>query len=116
MTAFFEYDICYTLTRLHYNPPIALDAHPHDFLITLHLRAQRISPNIYGLDMVKLEHELKDYAEQLPSTVNDHPRVPTGTTEELCEYFATMPLAPHIQLLSVSVGECPERLTRIVCA
>lgn len=115
MTAFFEYDIRYTLTRLHYNPPVALDAHPHHFLITLHLRAQRRSPNIYGLDMVQLEQQLKDYAEQLPSVVNDHPQVPTGTTEELCEYFAIMPLSAPIQLLSVSVAECPERLTRLVC-
>ena len=113
MGTVFDYDIRYTLTRQHYNPPVSMNAHPHDFCITLELRAQRQPPDIYGLDMVDVEQQLKAYANQLPPVVNDHPEVPTGTTEELCEYFAKMPLASHIQVLSVSVAECPERVTRL---
>lgn len=109
----FDYDITYTLTRNHYNPPVGMDVHPHHFCITLELRAQRCPPSIYGLDMVYLETQLQQYANQLPDVVNDHPDIPTGTTEELCEYFARMPLEPHVELLAVSVAECPERITRL---
>ncbi|MEM9216200.1 MAG: 6-carboxytetrahydropterin synthase [Cyanobacteria bacterium P01_F01_bin.150] len=115
MGTVFDYDIRYTLTRQHYNPPVSPreEIHFHDFEITLELRAQRQPPSIYGLDMVNVANQLKAYADQIPLLVNDHPDIPTGTTEQMCEYFVHIPLDSHIQLLSVSVSECPERVTRL---
>ena len=113
MGIFFDYSIQYTLTRSHSNPPVSLNIHPHDFCITLELRAERQPPDIYGLDMIRVERQLQTYANQLPDVVNDHPDIPAGTTEQLCEFFSRIPLESHIQLVSVSVAECPERVTRL---
>ena len=91
-----------------------MDIHAHDFRIMLQLRAERRPSELYGLDMVNVEQQLKHYADQFPPLINDHPQTPKGTTEEMCEYFSHMPLGPHIQLLAVSVSECPERVTRLI--
>lgn len=107
----FHYRISYSFRRKHFNPPIWLDAHEHEFEVRLHLQAVRSPSSLYGLDMVEVESLLKFFAEALPEVVNDHPAMPGGTTEEMCEYFAAIELDPHIQVLQVDVSEVSQRVT-----
>ena len=107
----FDYQIRATLRRKHHNPPIWMENHWHDFQITLHLRAQRNPSDMYGLDMVDMEQRLQEWGERLPIMVNDFPLCPGGTTEELCSYFASIPLDSDVTLIGVSVAENSERLT-----
>lgn len=110
----FHYQISATIRRQHFNPPIWTDAHYHDFRVTLHLQAMLEPAAMYGIDMVEVEQRLRGWAEQLPEVVNNHPTCGGGTTEELCLYFAQMPLDVHIALLRVDVAEVPERVTSFV--
>jgi hypothetical protein len=107
----FYYQISYTFRRQHSNPPIWTDAHWHEFEVKLHLRALRDRSSMYGIDMIEVESLLKDWSEQLPQLVNDHPLVKGGTTEDLCQYFAQIKLDPHIEVVAVEVGETPNRVT-----
>ena len=107
----FDYQIRATLRRKHHNPPIWMENHWHDFQITLHLRAQRNPSDMYGLDMVDMEQRLQEWGERLPIIVNDFPLCPGGTTEELCCYFASIPLDSDVTLIGVYVAENSERLT-----
>ena len=107
----FDYQIRAVLRRQHHNPPIWIENHWHDFQVTLHLRAQRNPSDMYGLDMVEMEQRLQEWGGRLPIIVNDCPLCPGGTTEELCCYFASIPLESHVTLIGVSVAENPERLT-----
>lgn len=110
----FHYEISTTVRRQHFNPPIWTDAHYHDFRVTLHLQALLEPAAMYGIDMVEAEQRLHGWAEQLPEVVNNHPDCGGGTTEELCLYFAQMPLEAHMELLRVDVSEVPERVTSLV--
>lgn len=108
----FEYEISAGFTRLHYNPPLWLDLHPHDFKVTLHLEAPCYPTDLYGLDMVEAENLLKLAIADLPPAINDSPDCPDGTTEQLCEYFAKIQFPdPEIRIKTVKVHECPERAT-----
>ncbi|GEM_PF-1311263 len=109
----FHYQISIKVRRQHYNPPIWTDAHYHDFRVTLHLQAVLETTAMYGIDMVEAEQRLRDWAAQLPEVVNNHPTCGGGTTEELCLYFAQIPLDSHIDLLRVDVAEVPERITSL---
>jgi 6-pyruvoyl-tetrahydropterin synthase len=111
----FDYRIAYQLTRLHYNPPIWLDSHPHRFSVELTLRAVCRSNDLYGLDMVEVQRILTHFAESLPEVINDSPHIPLGTTEQLCLYFFGLKalLDPHITIVSVSVSEECGRVTSL---
>lgn len=109
----FHYQISAKLRRQHFNPPIWTDSHYHDFRVTLHLRAVRGVSAIYGVDMVEQENLLKFFCDALPDVVNDHPLCSGGTTENLCEYFATMQFDPHIELLQVDIAETRDRITSL---
>lgn len=109
---YFEYEISAGFTRLHCNPPLWTDLHPHDFKVTLHLEAPRYATDLYGMDMVEAENLLKLAIADLPPAINDSPDCPDGTTEQLCLYFAKMQFPdPEVRLKSVKVSECPERAT-----
>lgn len=110
----FHYEISTIIRRQHFNPPIWTDAHYHDFRVTLHLQAMLESAAMYGIDMVEVEQRLRGWAEQLPEVVNNHPTCEGGTTEELCLYFAQMPLDAHMDLLRVDVSEVSERVTSLI--
>lgn len=110
----YDYRISAAFTREHSNPPLCHQRHSHDFTVTLHLQAVRPVNGLYGLDMIALETALQDWATALPPSINDHPDCPHGTTEELCLYFSKMPLEAPIRLLTVAVGETPERVTILV--
>ncbi|UFP95264.1 hypothetical protein ISF26_03155 [Gloeobacter morelensis MG652769] len=107
----YAYRIGARFRRRHANPPLWHDRHEHDFAVTLDLAAVRPSTGLYGLDMVALEQQLQQWVAALPEVLNDCPLCPHGTTEELCHYFATLALEPHVSLLAVSVAESPERVT-----
>ncbi len=109
----FLYTIKTTLHRQHFNPPIWHNPHFHDFEITLELEAICYPGDLYGLDMVEVENQLKNWAEILPDLINDHPLCPHGTTEEMCVYFAQIPLDSQIKILQVSVSETPNRVTTL---
>lgn len=111
--ATFNYTIKATLRRQHCNPPIWTDFHLHTFEIILELAATCQPGDLYGLDMVEMENQLYLWAEQLPEKINQHPLCPHGTTEEMCLYFARIPVEPHVKLLSVSVSETPNRVTTL---
>jgi 6-pyruvoyl-tetrahydropterin synthase len=111
----YEYRIGAHFTRRHANPPLWTDLHEHTFHVTLELAAERPETGLYGLDMVALERRLNAWAEMLPPVLNDCPECPHGTTEELCHYFARLPLEDHAVLLSVAVAEVPERITVLRC-
>lgn len=110
-TTIYDYRISAAFTREHSNPPLCHQRHSHDFTVTLHLQAVRPVNGLYGLDMIAFETALQHLAAALPSIINDHPDCPHGTTEELCHYFSRLPLDAHIRLLTVAVGETPERVT-----
>ena len=107
----YEYRISAHFRRRHCNPPLWYDAHAHDFTVTLTLAASRPPTGLYGLDMIALERDLTAWTTALPEVLNECDRCPHGTTEELCHYFAELPLEAHVRLLSVSVAESPERIT-----
>ncbi|AGY56563.1 hypothetical protein [Gloeobacter kilaueensis] len=107
----YEYRIAAGFRRRHANPPLWHDRHEHEFTVTLELAAFRPPTGLYGLDMVALEEQLKRWTAAIPPVLNDCPLCPHGTTEELCHYFASLPLESHVQLLAVSVAESPERVT-----
>jgi len=109
----FHYQISANLRRQHSNPPIWNDAHYHDFRVTLHLRAVRGVCSMYGVDMIEQENLLKFFCDALPDVVNDHPLCGGGTTEDLCQYFATMQFDPHIDLVQVDVAETGDRITSL---
>lgn len=109
----FLYTIKTTLHRQHFNPPIWHDPHFHHFEITLELQATCYPGDLYGLDMVEVENQLQNWAEMLPHIINEHPLCPHGTTEEMCIYFAQIPLDSHIHILQVSVSETPNRVTTL---
>lgn len=102
-----------TLRRQHCNPPIWTDYHFHSFEISLELSATCQPGDLYGLDIVEMESKLHLWGEQLPEKINEHPACPHGTTEEMCLYFAEIPLEPHVKLLGVSVSETPNRATTL---
>ncbi len=107
----FQYLISAVFRRKHYNPPIWQDAHYHNFTVSLELEAECRERDLYGLDMVETEKLLQQYVNELPETLNDCSKCLNGTTEQLCLYFAGIELDNHIQLKSVAVAECPERVT-----
>jgi hypothetical protein len=109
----FNYTIKATLRRQHCNPPIWTNFHYHTFEIILELAAICQPGDLYGLDMVEMENKLYIWAEQLPEKINEHPLCPHGTTEEMCLYFAQIPVEPHVKLLSVSVSETSNRVTTL---
>lgn len=109
----FLYMIKTSLNRQHYNPPIWHEPHFHLFEITLELEAVCYPEDLYGLDMVEVENQLKNWAELLPEIINEHPICSHGTTEQMCVYFAQIPLDPHIKLRQVSVSETPNRVTTL---
>ncbi|MGB3535640.1 MAG: 6-carboxytetrahydropterin synthase [Microcoleaceae cyanobacterium] len=109
----FLYTIKTTLCRQHFNPPIWQNPHFHDFEITLELLATCNPGDLYGLDMVEVENQLKNRAEMLPDLINEHPLCPHGTTEEMCLYFAQISLDSQIKILQVSVSETPNRVTTL---
>lgn len=65
--------------------------------------------------MIEAEKLLNQWANAIPEVVNELPTCPGGTTEEMCLYFAQIPMADHIQITSVSVSETPERVTILGC-
>ncbi|MGL5082228.1 MAG: 6-carboxytetrahydropterin synthase [Microcoleaceae cyanobacterium] len=107
----FTYCIKGSFRRQHCNPPIWFDLHVHTFEVTLELQAICQPGDLYGLDMVEMENRLAFWIEQLPAVINQHPACPHGTTEEICLYFAQIPVDSHGQLLKVSVSETPNRIT-----
>jgi 6-pyruvoyl-tetrahydropterin synthase len=107
----YEYQISTRIKRRHFNPPLWVDIHPHEYAITLHLSAARTESGLFGLDMIEVENALREWAELLPEIVNDCSLCPHGTTEEMCHYFTRLPLAEHITLTAVSIAESPERVT-----
>lgn len=107
----YEYRISSQFSRQHCNPPLWNDLHVHTFTVVLELAANRPETGLFGLDMCAVEASLADWAGVLPEVLNDCPLCPHGTTEELCHYFASLALEPHIDLLSVSVSEALERTT-----
>jgi 6-pyruvoyl-tetrahydropterin synthase len=107
----YEYRIACHFTRKHCNPPLWNNLHEHTFSVVLELAANRPETGLFGLDMCVIEKSLIHWAEALPEVLNDCSQCPHGTTEELCHYFASLGLEPHIELLSVSVSEAPERTT-----
>ncbi|MGB3403310.1 MAG: 6-carboxytetrahydropterin synthase [Microcoleaceae cyanobacterium] len=109
----FLYTIKTTLHRQHFNPPIWHDPHFHLFEITLELEATCYPEDLYGLDMVEVENQLKDWAELLPEIINEHPQCCHGTTEQMCVYFSQIPIDPHIKIRQVSVSETPNRVTTL---
>lgn len=109
----FDYLIAASFNRQHYNPPFWLDEHPHDFQVQLHLQAICRPEDLYGLDMVETQKGLQAWCDRLPERINDSPQCPLGTTEQLCLYFAQIPLHEHIKIVSVSVSETPERITKL---
>lgn len=109
----FNYTIKATFFRQHCNPPIWTDFHYHTFEIILELAAICQPGDLYGLDMVEMENKLNLWAEKLPEKINEHPLCPHGTTEEMCFYFAQIPVEPHVKLLSVSISETPSRVTTL---
>ncbi|MEL6853484.1 MAG: 6-carboxytetrahydropterin synthase [Cyanobacteria bacterium J06607_13] len=111
--ASFDYEISVDFSRTHCNPPVWHDVHPHDYRVTLVITSTRRPEDLYGLDMVEAERLLRAYVDELPECINDHPGTRDGTTEALCLYFAGRPLSdPLARLVSVSVAETPERVTR----
>lgn len=112
-TITFLYTIKTSICRQHFNPPIWHDAHFHQFEITLELEATCYPADLYGLDMVEVENQLQNWAELLPEVVNEHPLCPHGSTEEMCIYFAQIPLDPHIKIRQVSVSENANRVTTL---
>ncbi|MGF1491081.1 MAG: hypothetical protein ACFBSC_01230 [Microcoleaceae cyanobacterium] len=109
----FTYKISTGFRRQHCNPPLWFDLHFHDFVVTLVLKAICRPGDLYGIDMVDMENRLQAWSKQLPDVVNQHPDCPHGTTEELCSYFAQIPLESHVCLLSVSVSESTHRTTTL---
>lgn len=63
--------------------------------------------------MVEVEKRLQAWAGRLPALVNECVECPLGTTEQLCLYFAQMPLEAHIKIISVSVSETSNRVTQL---
>jgi 6-pyruvoyl-tetrahydropterin synthase len=110
----FNYAISHTFTRHHANPPIWHDAHPHEFRVTLHLQAMRGTASMYGIDMIEVENLLKYFCQELPAIINQHPACSGGTTEEMCSFFARIPLDSHITLLRVDVAENSDRVTSLI--
>lgn len=109
----YQYQISASTRRMHGNPPIWDDFHPHTFQVVAEIRADRLPRALYGLDMIEAERVLQVVLNALPATVNDHPLCPYGTTEELCSYVAQELqswLPAHAILLTVSVSETPERV------
>lgn len=107
----YEYRIGVNFTRKHCNPPLWIDLHEHTFTVGLELSAIRPETGLFGLDMCAVEQTLGTWAEALPAVINDSRECPHGTTEELCHYFARIPLPGHIRLLSITVAEVPQRVT-----
>jgi hypothetical protein len=107
----YDYRIACQFIRKHCNPPLWNNFHEHTFSVVLELSANRPETGLFGLDMCAIERTLIHWAEALPEVLNDCLLCPHGTTEELCHYFASLVLEPHIDLLSVSVSEAPERMT-----
>lgn len=103
----FEYKISATFDRLHCNPPQWTNLHHHSFRVTLHLEAERTT-GIYGLDMCEAERLLQEWGDRLPESINDV--IPSGTTEDLCLYFAQCPIPEGARLRKVAVSETPERV------
>lgn len=109
----YHYQIEAQFERQHHNPPVWTEPHTHNFQVRLYISAIKVPSNLYGLDMVEVEQILRNHIEQLPSSINDHPECPHGTTEELCAYFASIQLPTTVALTGVAVAECPERWTII---
>lgn len=106
----FYYDISYTVTKFHCNPPIWEDIHPHDFKITLSIKSIRYPEDMYGIDTVEVEKVLKFECELLPNVINEV--IPSGTTEDICLYFSSLKLPDkNSKIIRISVSETPERTT-----
>ena len=73
--------------------------------------------------MVEMEQRLQEWGERLPIIVNDCSLCPGGTTEELCCYFASIPLESHVKLTHtpqyqyhwVRYKSHPVRLSPLLC-
>lgn len=108
----FEYQIGAKFKRKHSNPPIWTDVHEHEFEVVFYLRALKLPTDLYGIDMVEVEQLVQCAIADIPELINDLSHCSNGTTEQLCQYFAELNLFdPQIEVIAVSVSECPERIT-----
>lgn len=109
----FGYRIQAQIARLHSNPPIFNDIHPHQFTVVLQLEADRKDGELYGLNMCDIEAELNQVLSSLPQYINDHPLIPNGTTEQFCEWLSKE--LKFLPITQIEVAECPERVTILRC-
>lgn len=79
----------------------------------IELKARCNYGDLYGVDMVEAEKQLKQIIATIPTQINDLESCPNGTTEQLCVFFADNLVFSdrNIKLKKVTVGETPERLT-----
>lgn len=97
--------------RLHANPPIWNELHPHNFSVTIELVSITQPDDMYGVDMVEAENALKEIVNNFPQPINE--LIPSGTTEAIAQYILDQftLLDPVIKVIWVGVGETPSRLT-----
>lgn len=112
----FSYKISGSFSRFHGNPPVWTDQHWHQFSVELELASTQSPGDMYGVDMVEMQQLLQGFIDRIPDSVNDLPGCKSGTTEALCGYFAGVRSwisDPQVTVRSVSVSECPERVTTL---
>lgn len=107
----FEYKIRYQLRRQHFNPPLFQQSHVHVFGIEITFQAVCGAADLYGIDIIEHENKLQNWAERLPSIINEFPLLPIGTTEDMCWYFSQIPTEERVKVLAVAIDETPERTT-----
>jgi hypothetical protein len=108
----FDYQISAKFKRKHSNPPIWTDLHEHEFEVVFYLRALKLPTDLYAIDMIEAEQSVQCAIEDIPELINNLSDCSNGTTEQLCQHFAELDLFdPQIEVVAVSVSECPERIT-----
>jgi hypothetical protein len=107
----FESKICHTFKRRHFNPPIWIDVHWHNFRVEIHLSAFCPASSLYAIDLVEAEKKVIAHTQLLPEIINDLQGYEYGATEDLCRYFSTLKWDKHITVLSVTVWETENRCT-----
>ena len=107
----FDYIISENFTRNHSNPPLWVHAHAHDFRVEIFLQSTCCKDDLYGLDMVDCSRMLREYIELIPTSINDHPMCPNGTTEQMCYLFSKFLVDSHVTITQVRVSETPDRFT-----
>lgn len=108
-----SYQVSCKFIRLHANPPLWNDFHPHEFIVSIQLVSIVQPEDMYGCDLIEAEKMLEAIVDSIPTKIND--LIPSGTIEAIAIYIRDrwqLP-DPEVKFVNISVGENSNRVVTI---